>query len=147
MANYYPPVGFHFRVDVLGIPKTDHDMRFTEVSGLSAEIGVEEVAEGGENRFIHKFPTRPKYSELILKRGLLINSEITKWIKLCLIGFSIQPKNIDVVMLNEQHEPLQTWHIFNAYPTKWAISDLNASNSAVVIESLQFCYQYFYLDK
>ncbi|MBI4660158.1 MAG: phage tail protein [Verrucomicrobia bacterium] len=147
MANYYPPTGFHFKVEVLGLPPNDHDVRFTEVSGLSAEIGTEEIAEGGENRFIQKFPTRAKYPELVLKRGLLVNSEIMNWIRECVEDFNIQPKNIDVKLLNEEHEPLLTWHLVNAYPTKWSVSDLNATNNAVVIESLQFFYQYFTVDK
>ena len=121
----------------------DHDIRFSEVSGLSVEMGTEEVAEGGENRFVQKFPTRTKYPELVLKRGLLLNSAVMTWIKECIEDLRITPKNIDVKLLNEKHEPLLTWHIANAYPTKWAVSDLNASTNGVVIESLQFFYQYF----
>ncbi|MBL1179238.1 phage tail protein [Pantanalinema sp. GBBB05] len=147
MSNYYPPVGFHFKVEVLGLPPNDHDVRFTEVSGLSAELATEEIAEGGENRFLQKYPIRTKYPELVLKRGLLLNSEILTWIRQCIEDLQIQPKNIDVKLLNEQHQPLLTWHIANAYPTKWAVSDLNATGNAVVIESLQFFYQYFTLDK
>ena len=80
MANYYPPVGFHFKVEVLGLPPNDNDVRFTEVSGLSVEMGTEEVAEGGENRFVQKYPVRAKYPELVLKRGLLVNSEVMNWV-------------------------------------------------------------------
>ena len=147
MANYYPPVGFHFKVEVLGLPPNSHDVRFTEVSGLSVEMGTEEVAEGGENRFIQKYPLRAKYPELVLKRGLLLNSEIVKWVRECIEDFKIQPRNIDIKLLNEQHQPLVTWHLVNAYPTKWSVSDLNASNSAVSIETLQLLYQYFTIDK
>ncbi len=147
MPNYYPPVGFHFKVEVLDLPPNDNDVRFTEVSGLSLEMGTEEMAEGGENRFIQKYPTRTKYPELILKRGLLLNSEVFDWLQKCLQDYKIEPKNIDIKLLNEEHEPLLTWHIVKAYPTKWSVSDLNASNNAIVIESLQFFYQYFTLDK
>jgi len=147
MASYYPPPGFHFKVEVLGVPPQDNDVRFTEVSGLTIEVGTEEVAEGGENRFIQKFPGRAKYSELVLKRGLLVNSEIANWIRRCVEDFTIEPKNIDVKLLNEAHDPLVTWHVINAYPTKWSVSDFNATANAVVIESLQFFYQYFTVDK
>jgi phage tail-like protein len=51
--------------------------------------------------------------------------------------------NVDVKLLNEKHEPLLTWHLVNAFPTKWAVSDLNASNNAVVVETLQLYYQSF----
>jgi len=78
MANYYPPPGFHFKVEVQDLPPNDDDVRFTEVGGLSVELSTEEVAEGGENRFIQKFPVRTKYPELVLKRGVLVKSEVTK---------------------------------------------------------------------
>ena len=146
MANYYPPTGFHFKVEVLGLTRQENDVRFTEVGGLSVEMATEEVAEGGENRFIQKYPTRAKYPELVLKRGLLLNSEIVTWIRQCIEDYNIKPKNIDIKLLNEEHQPLLTWHVVNAYPTKWAVSDLNASSNAVVIETLQLFYQYFRLE-
>lgn len=148
MANYYPPVGFHFKVEVLGLsPPNDFDVRFTEVSGLSVEMGTEEVVEGGENRFIQKYPTRTKYQELVLKRGLLVNSAVWKWAQQCVEDYIIVPKNVDIKLLNEAHEPLITWHVVGAYPTKWTVSDFNALNNAVAIESLQMFYQYFVVDK
>jgi len=144
---YYPPVGFHFKVEVQDLTAMEDDVRFSEVSGLSVEMGTEEIAEGGENRFIQKFPTRTKYPELVLKRGLLVNSEVTKWIHQCLEDYNIKPKNVFIKLLNEEHQPLLTWNVVNAYPTKWAVSDLNASNNAVAIETLQLFYQYFTLVK
>jgi phage tail-like protein len=144
---YYPPVGFHFKVEVQDLPAKEDDVKFTEVSGLSVEMGTEEIAEGGENRFIQKYPTRTKYPELVLKRGLLVNSEILTWIRQCLEDYNIQPKDIFIKLLNEKHQPLLTWNVVKAYPTKWAVSDLNASNNAVAIETLQFFYQYFTLVK
>jgi phage tail-like protein len=147
MASYYPPPGFHFKVEVLGLEMpNDSDVRFTEVSGLSFEIGTEEIVEGGQNWFVQKFPTHAKYPELVLKRGLLTNSEITKWIRKCLEEVTIQPKNLNVTLLNEEHMSLLTWHVVNAYPTKWAVSDLNSTANAVVVETIQFFYQYFTLN-
>jgi phage tail-like protein len=146
-AGYYPPVGFHFKVEVLGLSPNDDDLRFTEVSGLSVELGAEEVPEGGENRFVQKYPTAAKYPELVLKRGLFPSSEVIGWIKQCVESLEIEPKNVDVTLLNDNHEPLLTWHIVKAWPSKWAVSDFNASNNAVVIETLQLQYQYFTLDR
>lgn len=146
MANYYPPPGFHFRVEVLGIPALANDVRFAEVGGLSVELGTEEVAEGGQNRFMQKFPTFAKYPELVLKRGLLSNSEILKWARQCIEDYTITPKSIDVQLLNEEHEPLMTWHVVNAYPTKWVVSDLSATSNTVTVETMQFYYQYFSVD-
>jgi phage tail-like protein len=147
VPNYYPPVGFHFKVEVGNPPATGHDVRFTEVNGLSVEMGTEDVPEGGENRFVQKYPTRAKYPELVLKRGLLIKSVVWDWFRECIEELKITPKEVFVILLNEEHQPLMTWHLVGAFPTKWAVSDFNASNSAVVIESLQMYYQYFTVKK
>jgi len=145
---YYPPVGFHFKVEVMGIsPPSDDDTRFSEVSGLSTELTAEEVVEGGENRFVQKFPIRAKFPELVLKRGLLVNSQILNWIQKCIQELDIQPKDLVITLLNENREPLLTWRVVNAYPTKWSVSDMNAMSNTVVIETLQLYYQYFTLDR
>ena len=147
MAIYYPPVAFHFKVEVLDLPPNDGDVRFSEVGGLSVEVATEEVAEGGENRFIQKYPVRAKYPELVLKRGLLRDSEVWRWARGCIQDFQIQLKNVDIKLLNEKHEPLVTWHVVGAYPTKWSVADLNATSNSVAIESLQLFYQHFTVDK
>lgn len=144
---YYPPVGFHFKVEVLGLPPGDNDARFMEVSGLSVETITEEVPEGGENRFVQKYPGRAKYPELILKRGLLVSSSLAQWVLGCLQDQDITPKDLDIKLLNENHEPLVTWHVSKAYPTKWSVSDLNATSNAIVVETLQFFYQQFRIDR
>jgi hypothetical protein len=36
-GGYYPPVGFHFRVEFLNIGN-DNDVRFQSVSGLNVEL-------------------------------------------------------------------------------------------------------------
>lgn len=145
---YTPPVGFHFKVEVLGLVRAlDDDVRFTDVGGLSFELAAEEVPEGGENRFIQRYPQRAKYPDLVLKRGLLKSSAIWDWTRDCIENLDIQPKNVDVKLLNEKHEPLMTWHLIGAYPVKWAVSDLSASSNAYVVETLQLAYQYFTVDK
>ena len=143
MPLYTPPPGFHFRVEVLGLPPDDNDIRFVEVGGLGAEIATEDVPEGGENRFVQKYPTRAKYPELVLKRGLLKSSAVWDWINKCIVDYRIEPKSVDIKLLNDAHEPLMTWHVVGAWPTKWSVADLNASNNAFVVESLQLSYRRF----
>jgi len=143
MANYYPPVGFHFKVELSGTSSGGDDVRFSEVSGLSVERTTEDVAEGGENRFVQKYPSRNKYPDLVLKRGLLMRSALWDWVQECLEGDVVNPRDLDIKLLNAEHDPLITWHVVKAYPTKWSVSDLNASSNAIVVESLQLFYQSF----
>ncbi len=145
MANaggYYPPVGFHFRVEISGIGN-DNDSRFQSVGGLSVEYEVETFKEGGENRFEHKLPVRTKYPDLVLKRGLLTDSKVISWVLDALQNRQFTPATVTVSLLNESHEPLLSWKVFNAWPRKWSVSDFNASENAIVVESLELCYSYF----
>lgn len=142
MVDYYPPWGFYYRVE-FGISTNKNDVRFQSVSGLSVEYDVEEYKEGGENRFTHKLPGRTKYADLVLKRGMLTDSEVTNW---CLAAFrdrDFRPADISVILMNEKGEPLRTWNIAHAIPKKWLVTDLNANDNAVVIETLELIYQYF----
>lgn len=143
MAAYYPPIGFHFKVEFSGISTQKNDHQFQSVSGLSVDLETEEVAEGGENRFKHKIPVRTKYANLVLKRGLLLDSGIIEWCKKALENFEIEPVNLSVKLLNEKHEPLLTWNIVHAYPVKWNVSDFNAEENKLVIETLELSYNYF----
>ena len=143
-GGYYPPVGFHFKVEFLGIGN-DNDVRFQSASGLSVEYDVETFKEGGENRFEHKLPLRTKYPDLSLKRGMLTDSGVIKW---CLQAFQnreFKYADINVILLNEQHQPLKTWQVINCWPKKWTVSDFNASENAVVVETFEISYSYFTL--
>jgi phage tail-like protein len=140
---YRPPAGFHFRVE-FGVPDAPgNDTRFREVSGLTRELEEETYNEGGENRFVHKLPVRGRYGDLVLKRGLLVDSGVREWCERAIYELDIEPVPVFVTLLNDEHEPLQSYSVVNAWPKKWSISDFNAESSEVVIETLELAYQYF----
>lgn len=144
MGAYYPPVGFYFQVDFDFLKSGGDDARFQEVSGLNAEIGIEEITEGGENRFTHRLPTRGKYSNLILKRGLFNNSQLIDWCKDAIENLDFTTTTVNVSLLNESGEPLgYTYSFVNAYPVKWTISDLKSMDNSFVVETLELAYNYF----
>ncbi len=142
MKQHYPPPGFHFSVS-FGLPFPSDDVLFRDVSGLSVNLESEDVIEGGENRFVHKLPTRTKFQELTLKRGLLENSALIIWCRKAIENFIFLPTNITIQLLNEQHSFIKMWYIVKAYPTSWSVSDFNAMDNAIVVETIKFNYQYF----
>jgi phage tail-like protein len=140
MGNYYPPLGFHFKVEFANIPD---EFKFQSVSGLTIELETEEIAEGGENRFKHKLPLKTKFPNLVLKRGLMAGSALIKWCREAIEDFNIVPTDLTISLLNEKHEPLMTWNVVHAYPIKWAITDFSAEESKLVIETIELAYNYF----
>lgn len=141
-VDYYPPLGFYYSV-VFSISPNRNDVRFQSVSGLSVELEMETYKEGGENRFEHKLPGRTKYTNLTLKRGMLVDSEIIKWCMEAIQNHDFKPSDISIILMNEKGEPLKVWNVTHAIPTKWLISDLNATENAIVVETLELSYRYF----
>lgn len=142
MATYYPPVGFHFRVNFFGIGN-DTDMQFQEVAGLTAEVTSEELVVGGENKFTYKLPTRAKYGNLVLKRGMLKDSGLVDWLRDAVENFEFKPVDMSVNLLDENNEVLISWDFIQAYPVKWVVSDFKALENSFVVETIELSYQYF----
>lgn len=142
MPAEYPPAGFHFSVVFAGIGG-NADVRFQSVSGLSATIETEEFREGGENRFKHKLPTGATHDMLELKRGLMLDSALERWCRDAIELFVFKPVNVQISLLGETHLPIASWLVVNAYPVRWSVSEFDAQQSAVVIETLQLQYNHF----
>jgi phage tail-like protein len=146
MVDYYPPWGFYFKV-VFDISQDKNDLRFQSVSGLSVEYDFESFKEGGENRFEHKLPVRTKYADLVLKRGLLTDSSVINWVLDAFQNRIFKPADITVNLMNERGEPLQTWNVVHAIPKKWLVSDFNANENGIVVETMELSYRYFTIQK
>lgn len=157
----YQNVGFHFSVHVtvgsnsrVGLFFTDpvppFDIKFQSVSGLDAEIETENVKEGGENRFEHKLPVRRRFSDLTLKRGQLAvgdQSFFTAWCKAAIENMIVVPLDMDILLLNEAHDPIMKWKIIHAWPKKWKFGELNAERAEILIETLDLNYNRLVFDK
>lgn len=168
MAEYYPPVGFHFKIHLtkrvknkskttlddgaLALDKEFNkpiDIAFQSISGLNAQLQAETYKEGGENRFEHTLPVRTKYSDLVLKRGVVLagSSELTQWFKLAFDEFKFLPKDALVQLLgesgDERDKPLMIWNVVNVLPKNWKFGDLNAERGEILIETMELSYSYF----
>jgi len=139
---YYPPVGFYFRVDV-GNMTGGSESNFQEVSGLNFKFGVKEVPEGGENRFIHKFPSPAKYENLVLKRGMLIGSPLITWAQTSIGQFTFSPVTVVISLMDEKSTPIASWKLINAYPVGLKISEFKGQENAIVVESLELSFDYY----
>ncbi len=150
MASYYPPIGFHFKVELVGVSGMgDSEQRFQEVSGLSFEIETETFREGGENRFEWKLPKRAKYPNLVLKRGMLPGTAFLDWFNSAMNTYftvpvyDFKPADITVTLMDEADNAVTVWNVKQAYPVKWTMSDLKSMDNAIMIETIELAYQYF----
>jgi phage tail-like protein len=141
MVDDYP-VSFYFQLLFPG-----GDAAFQEVSGISKELNVEDVVCGGENRFKYRLPTATTSQNLVLKRAIVpIGSLLIYWCSSCIdqgLASTITPHNVILTLLNADGIVCMLWMFHNAYPVKYAVSDLKSQESGIVIESIELAYTYF----
>jgi phage tail-like protein len=144
-GDSYPAPAFYFKVafaalDLLG------DSSFQEVSGMAAEMTVEEYREGGENRFVHRLPTGVKYTQLELKRALApLDSPLVRWCRSALEGGAldgIRTVSLAVTLMDAGHAPIRAWMFADAFPVKWEFDAFNATKNEVAIEKIVLNYSY-----
>ncbi|HNW49655.1 MAG TPA: phage tail protein [Prolixibacteraceae bacterium] len=139
----YPLPAFHFKV-VFTSDSGSVDTSFQDVSGLSYEMGTEDVEEGGESRYVHKLPKATKHGNIVLKRAITSNSSpLVKWCIAVLEGDRselIVTTSLLIHLLDEKHNPVRTWTLNNAYPVKWTVEAFNSTKNEVAIETIELAY-------
>jgi phage tail-like protein len=150
---YYPPSAFYFGVVVAGSSSpssgsTALDASFSEVSGIEAKIEIENVQEGGENRFVRRLPGRTIYPNLVLKRGLVTaGSFLAAWFAETVgSGYAtkVVPTGVQVNLLGDDQLPRVSWVFENAYPVSWKLGPLDAQSNQLAVETMELAYEYFY---
>lgn len=117
-------------------------MPFSDVSGLSLEIQTEDFTEGGGNDYVIRLPKPPKPRNLVLKRALsAAPPEIVEWAQKAVEQFVFEPRTLVVSIIDYESQPVKTWNFEGAYPVKLSLSDLSASKSEIVIETLEIAYR------
>lgn len=133
-----PPVLFHFSVEFQW--KDDKaSASFAEVEGLGQELVLEKGKDETE------LPVGVKTSDITLKRALEpLDEKITVWVKNTfrfLYGAKIKPCTLLVTLLDEQGKPTAKWTCDWAFPVKWSVNPLNASESRIAVESITLRYK------
>jgi phage tail-like protein len=113
---------------------------FTEVSGLSVEVSTEDINEGGNNEYVHKFIGRTKIGNITLKQGMTKSQDFLKWVMDVSQG-KIERKNISVVMYDLEGKQVQRWNFLEAVPIKWTGAQYQASGNSSAVETFEFVHR------
>ena len=126
------------------------DGGFQECNGLDIEMDVKELKEGGRNDVIVRLVGRGKYSNIVLKRGMLfpaprgtVNSELWGWLQGILSGERPVRRydGIINVLSSDRQDTVATWTFDRGLPSKIAGPQLNAKTGEIAIEELTIAHE------
>jgi phage tail-like protein len=137
-----PYLSFCFKVTINAAGISEATGFFKSVGGLSIETEVIDYREGGLNDTTHKIIGATKYKNIVLKRGFS-GMELISWREQWLNG---PPKKrafgtIQQLSPKPGSAPIATWTFTEAFPVKWELSELDASKSEVLIETLEIAHE------
>lgn len=133
----YPLPKFHFQVQWGGTR-----IGFTEVTGLEVTTEKIEYRDGASKEY-HKIrmPGMQTFGDLTLKRGIFAtDNEFYDWWNTVALN-KIERRDITISLLNESHDPVVTWKVKNAWPSKVTSTDLNASGNETAIETMVLAHE------
>lgn len=116
---------------------------FSECSGLEMSLDVEDYKEGGRNGEILKFPTRVKWSNITLKRGIGASTTLWDWHYGFVEGKGKRRDGI-IILQDDTHTPHNIWYFRRGLPIKYTGPSLNATQNSVAIEAIEIAHEGLY---
>ncbi len=147
-ANHFRTVpSFYFTIQLADMSNLVAEEGFTEISGLSMSFETEPVTGGGMQDKQYILPKGISFTNLVLKRPLMIPKSImANWCETTIQGgmVGIKPKDLTIKLLH----PLTglasaTWLVTKAYPVKYEILGFNAEENSLAYEQIELAYQCF----
>jgi len=140
----YGAFNFLVEVDGVGDPGAPSGA-FTEVSGLSSEVGVIEYRTGAEDLGVRKLPGLKAFGDVTLARGVTGDLDFWNWAKTALDG-AVQRATVAITLLDEARNPVMRWRLRRAWVRGYVGPRLNARGNCVAIERLVLAHEGLELD-
>jgi phage tail-like protein len=117
---------------------------FTGCSGLSLEFDTVSFKEGNGSMIIErKRPGKPKYSEVVLKRGFTADKALYDWFDEVVEASGPTPyKTGSVVIYGRDQNEVARFSLEECWPSKLSVSDLSAKSDDVMIEELTIQHEF-----
>ena len=134
-----PAVSVFFKVKI-----DDVDLgTFTSVEGLSFEVQVEPLEEGGNNGFVHWMPGRIKYSNVKFTRPINADSaKLARWF--ASMNGTVKRTTAEITAQSFNGErPIATWTLSGVIPVRWSGPSLTAERAAVATETFEIAHHGF----
>lgn len=133
-----PYRAYSFKLVVTGMVEA----HFTECSGLGMRVEAIPYSEGASKTVYH-VPGKTRCDPVTLHYGLTQSHELWDWISNISKGIGPVPrKNVQILLFDADGVTEKVrWTLYRAWPCAWRGAALDAQNSEVAIESVEFVYE------
>jgi phage tail-like protein len=116
---------------------------FSECTGLEMSLDMQEYEEGGLNGYAHRFPTRVKWNNITLRKGMGASNSLWDWHYGFVTGTGKRRDGI-ISLQNDIHVPTHIWYFRRGLPVRYSGPTMNAAQSNVAIESIEIAHEGLY---
>ena len=111
---------------------------FTACSGISIEFDVisHKTVQAGGKHLERKIPGRPKYGEVVMKRGYSTDKALYDWFDKVVKAEKFERKTASIVVMDAEGTEVARFNLDKCWPSKLSGSDLGAKSDEVVIEEV-----------
>jgi phage tail-like protein len=120
--------------------------QFQECSGLRMERTLEMVEEGGVNDHLQILPGRNKYSNIVLKNGMMESDELWKWYQQGLYDTKVKRINFSILLRAVSGEVVKRWNVVQGFPVKWEGPQFSSDSRNIAIETLEIAHHGLQMD-
>ena len=142
-----PYAGHQFEIVINGISDDGTAVKgsFAECSGLEVMMDPIEYRNRSENFTVRKIPELKKFTNIVLKRGIIGDLTLWNWILEGMNG-TVHRTEGSVVLLDEAKNEVMRWHFKRGWPSKCTGPSLNAKNNEIAMETLEIAHEGLSID-
>lgn len=134
---------FLFEIDDVEIGK------FKEATGLEMAVEIVEFGEGGVNGYVHQFPGRLRWPNLVLRRGLTNSDALFSWVyRSAGEGFEGNSTKLTrntgaITIVDQKGKRLRAWEVEAAFAVSWKGPRFATDGVETPIEELEIAHHGF----
>lgn len=120
-----------FKIEIEGVTQG----AFAAVDGIESTTDVLTFVDGSDVT-VRKRPGHTRYSNIVLTRGLLINTELWDWYKAVVDG-KIERKAGSIIVCGDDGNEKFRYNFFEAWPCRWKSLVMHANVPDTLVEEIE----------
>lgn len=112
---------------------------FSQVTGISSLSDVVEHRVGNA-RTVFKIPGKTRFGNIVLRKGCTSSGDLYEWRRSIENGADDR-RSGSIILLDGGLREKARWNFYDAWPCRYDAPQLDASDNAISIETLELCVE------